>query len=145
VACEMSSHELLITELVLRNTLSALQPAEIAALLSSFVYQGKDTGDRIDVTPALTEAIEVVKTVEQEITLMERSCHVLPLDPFNQEHNLNFDLVPIVYAWAREKVIVAFESEYIILWRITEQSNSKCWLGESRETPARLNAHKLCL
>lgn len=45
VACEMSSHELLITELVLRNALDPLQPAEIAALLSCFVYKGKDLGN----------------------------------------------------------------------------------------------------
>lgn len=32
-------NELLITELVFRNTLTELQPAEIAALLSALMYQ----------------------------------------------------------------------------------------------------------
>lgn len=41
VACEMGQNELIITELVLRNILTNLQPAEIAALLSSLVFQGE--------------------------------------------------------------------------------------------------------
>lgn len=43
VACEMGSNELMITELVLCNTFTDLDPAEIAALLSSLVFQGKTT------------------------------------------------------------------------------------------------------
>lgn len=53
VACEMSSHELLITELVLRNALNDLQPAEIAALLSCFVYHGKKNNEILEVTANL--------------------------------------------------------------------------------------------
>lgn len=41
VACEMGSNELMITELVLCNTFNDKSPAEIAALLSSLVFQGK--------------------------------------------------------------------------------------------------------
>lgn len=41
VACEMGSNELMITELVLCNTFNDLDPAEISALLSSLVFQGK--------------------------------------------------------------------------------------------------------
>lgn len=39
VALDMGTHELLITELVYRNLLTNLQPAEIAALLSALVFQ----------------------------------------------------------------------------------------------------------
>lgn len=53
VACEMSNHELLITELVLRNALNDLQPAEIAALLSCFVYQGKKQNEPLQLTATL--------------------------------------------------------------------------------------------
>lgn len=45
VACEMGSNELMITELVLCNTFTDLDPAEIAALLSSLVFQGKTSLD----------------------------------------------------------------------------------------------------
>lgn len=41
VACEMGSNELMITELVLCNTFNDLDPAEISAILSSLVFQGK--------------------------------------------------------------------------------------------------------
>lgn len=52
VACEMGSNELMITELVLCNTFTDLDPAEIAALLSSLVFQGK-TESEIHVTEKL--------------------------------------------------------------------------------------------
>lgn len=58
VACEMSNYELLITELVLRNVLNDLQPAEIAALLSCFVYEDKEQDEPIQVTATL-EAVSL--------------------------------------------------------------------------------------
>lgn len=39
VACEMHTQEILVTELLFQNVLSALKPAEIAALLSCIVFQ----------------------------------------------------------------------------------------------------------
>lgn len=51
VACAMSSHELLLTELMFDNALSALQPEEIAALLSGLVCQSSgDTGEQLPST-----------------------------------------------------------------------------------------------
>lgn len=38
VACQISSHELLLTELLFENTLSPLAPEESAALLSCLVF-----------------------------------------------------------------------------------------------------------
>lgn len=55
VACEMGQNELMITELVLRNILTDLQPAEIAALLSSLVFQAKT-----EVEPKMTETLKKV-------------------------------------------------------------------------------------
>lgn len=45
----MGNNELLITELILKNVLTVLQPAEIAALLSALIFQ-----QRTDVEPNLT-------------------------------------------------------------------------------------------
>lgn len=45
VACEMGMNELLITELVLRNILTKLRPAEVAALLSALVFRVKSRSD----------------------------------------------------------------------------------------------------
>ena len=39
VACEIHSHEVLLTELIFQNAFSEYEPAEIAALLSCFVFQ----------------------------------------------------------------------------------------------------------
>ena len=39
VACELHAQEVLVTELLFQNTLSGMEPAEIAALLSSVVFQ----------------------------------------------------------------------------------------------------------
>ena len=39
VACELHSHEVLLTELLFHNIFGDFQPAEIAALLSSLVFQ----------------------------------------------------------------------------------------------------------
>jgi antiviral helicase SKI2 len=48
VACAMSSHELLLTELMFDNALSTLRPEEIAALLSGLVCQSPgDPGDQL--------------------------------------------------------------------------------------------------
>lgn len=41
VACGMGMNELIITELVFKNTLRDLQPAEVAALLSCLVFQAQ--------------------------------------------------------------------------------------------------------
>lgn len=55
VACEMSQNELIITELVLGNILTDLEPAEIAALLSSIIFQ-----EKTDIQPKLNNVLEKV-------------------------------------------------------------------------------------
>ena len=39
VACEMGSHELIITELLFESAFSELEPPEVAAILSCMVFQ----------------------------------------------------------------------------------------------------------
>lgn len=55
VALQMGNNELLITELILKNVLTVLQPAEIAALLSALIFQ-----QRTDVEPNLTPELKKV-------------------------------------------------------------------------------------
>lgn len=45
VACEISNHEIMITELVFENVLTELHPTEIAALLSCVVFEQKNCSD----------------------------------------------------------------------------------------------------
>lgn len=55
VACEMGSNELIITELIFQGTLSKYEPAEIAALLSSLVFQVKLENVEQELTEKLKE------------------------------------------------------------------------------------------
>ena len=55
VACEISNHELILTELVFENILSNLDPTEIVALLSCCVFQQRIDMDEVSLTPRLKE------------------------------------------------------------------------------------------
>lgn len=67
VACEMGSHELIITELIFENSLSKYDPTEIAALLSCLVFQSR-TDD--DIQPKLTERLNEVCILQNHISLL---------------------------------------------------------------------------
>lgn len=99
VACGMGQNELIITELVLCNIFTDLDTAEIAALLSSLVFQAKT-----NVTPALTdrlkEGMEKIIEVDDEITKQEKIYKVTSTEA---KTRLNFGLVEVVYEWARNK------------------------------------------
>lgn len=45
VALQIGINELLITELILKNVLTVLQPAEIAALLSALIFHQKSNSE----------------------------------------------------------------------------------------------------
>ncbi|EDS39035.1 antiviral helicase SKI2 [Culex quinquefasciatus] len=99
VACEMGQNELMITELVLRNILTDLQPAEIAALLSSLVFQSKT-----EVEPKMIETLKKARAlfeeVERDIRSVEQMYGVTDL---LERDKLNFGLVEVVYEWAQNK------------------------------------------
>ncbi|XP_057554719.1 SKI2 subunit of superkiller complex protein isoform X6 [Hippopotamus amphibius kiboko] len=99
VACAMSSHELLLTELMFDNALSALRPEEIAALLSGLVCQS--AGDPSDQLPStLKEGVERVRAVAKRIGDVQVACGLnQTVEEFVGE--LNFGLVEVVYEWAR--------------------------------------------
>ncbi|XP_005389457.1 PREDICTED: helicase SKI2W [Chinchilla lanigera] len=99
VACAMSSHELLLTELMFDNALSALRPEEIAALLSGLVCQSPgDPGDQLPST--LKQGVERVRAVAQRIGEVQVACGLnQTVEEFVGE--LNFGLVEVVYEWAR--------------------------------------------
>ncbi|XP_021511553.1 superkiller complex protein 2 [Meriones unguiculatus] len=99
VACAMSSHELLLTELMFDNALSALRPEEIAALLSGLVCQSPgDAGDQLPST--LKQGVERVRAVAKRIGEVQVACGLnQTVEEFVGE--LNFGLVEVVYEWAR--------------------------------------------
>ncbi|KAF7473022.1 Hypothetical predicted protein [Marmota monax] len=99
VACAMSSHELLLTELMFDNALSALRPEEIAALLSGLVCQSPgDPGDQLPST--LKQGVERIRAVAKRIGEVQVACGLnQTVEEFVGE--LNFGLVEVVYEWAR--------------------------------------------
>lgn len=102
VACEMGQNELIITELVLRNVLTNLEPFEIAALLSSLVFQAKT-----DVEPQVTEKMknlmQQMVEVDKDIRTVETKYNVGRADETVEKDRLNFGLIEVVYEWGRNK------------------------------------------
>ena len=59
IACEISTQELIITELIFENILSTLHPTEIAALLSCVVFEQRRCSEP-NLNKELQEASRVV-------------------------------------------------------------------------------------
>lgn len=103
VAAEVhSADELVLTELILDNVLADYEPAEIAALLSAFVFQEKtetvpnlpgklETGMKTIIT--IAEKVNAVQTEHQVIQSTEES------NDFASRPR--FGLCEVVYEWAR--------------------------------------------
>ncbi|XP_053945206.1 SKI2 subunit of superkiller complex protein [Anastrepha ludens] len=98
VACEMGQNELLITELILCNMFNDLQPAEIAALLSGLVFQGKIQGEPV-IPEKLKKCVKEFEDINDTI-LAEELRHQTIVESDNR---LNFGLLEVVYEWARNK------------------------------------------
>lgn len=99
VACQISCHELLLTELLFENTLSPLAPEESAALLSCLVFSQK-TQVEPHLTSTLQECIERVLSVAQRIGELQRNCGIAQTaEDFVSQ--LKFGLTEVVYCWAR--------------------------------------------
>ncbi|XP_052441008.1 helicase SKI2W-like isoform X2 [Carassius gibelio] len=99
VACQISSHELLLTELLFENTLSPLAPEESAALLSCLVFT-QNTQIEPHITSTLQEGINQVLSVAQRIGELQRDCGI-PQTAEDFVAQFKFGLTEVVYCWAR--------------------------------------------
>lgn len=70
VACGMGTNELIIAELVFRNVFTDKTPAEIAALLSCFVFQARTSIEPV-LTDKLTQGVKAIEQIDQELTSVE--------------------------------------------------------------------------
>ncbi|SJL06398.1 related to SKI2-antiviral protein and putative helicase [Armillaria ostoyae] len=97
VACEINSaNELVLTELILENTLAGYEPEEVVALLSCFVFQEKT--DIEPVIPArLEEGKAAILAISERIERLQDK-HKVPVEDFRK---LKFGLVEVVYEWAK--------------------------------------------
>ncbi|XP_012256914.2 helicase SKI2W [Athalia rosae] len=120
VALEMGTHELLMTELVFTNALTALQPAEIAALLSALVFHQK-TNVEPQLISSLKNGCKIIEKVQNSIALVEQQNAV------DVEEPLNFGLVQVVYEWARSepfaKIMELTDVQEGIIVRCIQQLN----------------------
>ncbi|KAM4724641.1 superkiller complex protein 2 [Anableps anableps] len=99
VACQISSHELLLTELLFENALSPLAPEESAALLSCLVFT-QNTQMEPHITNTLKEGIDRVLSVAQRIGQLQRECGIAQTaEEFVGQ--FKFGLTEVVYCWAR--------------------------------------------
>ncbi|XP_075961573.1 superkiller complex protein 2 isoform X2 [Anarhichas minor] len=99
VACQISCHELLLTELLFENVLSPLAPEESAALLSCLVFTQK-TQVEPHITSTLKEGIDRVLSVAKRIGELQRECGI-PQTAEEFVGQFKFGLTEVVYCWAR--------------------------------------------
>ncbi|XP_034016125.1 helicase SKI2W [Thalassophryne amazonica] len=99
VACQISSHELLLTELLFENVLSPLAPEESAALLSCLIFT-QNTQVEPHITNTLQEGINRVLSVAQRIGELQRECGI-PQMAEEFVSQFKFGLTEVVYCWAR--------------------------------------------
>ncbi|TAQ86619.1 hypothetical protein B7494_g5050 [Chlorociboria aeruginascens] len=103
VACEIhSADELVLTELILDNVLAVYEPAEIVALLSSFVFQEK-TDTVPNLTTNLESGMKTIIAISEKVN--ERQTYhqvILSSDDSNDfVSRPRFGLMEVVYEWAR--------------------------------------------
>ncbi|KAF7560047.1 hypothetical protein G7046_g4114 [Stylonectria norvegica] len=103
VACEIhSGDELVLTELILDNVLADYEPAEIAALLSAFVFQEKTLME-----PALTGNLErgrdTIVAISEKVNDVQTRLQVIQSadDSNDFVSRPRFGLMEVVYEWAR--------------------------------------------
>ncbi|KDQ63053.1 hypothetical protein JAAARDRAFT_29053 [Jaapia argillacea MUCL 33604] len=97
VACEINSaNELVLTELILENTLAAYDPEEVVALLSCFVFQEK-TEVEAAIPPKLEEGRDAIIAISDRVSAIQ-DAHRVAAEEFR---SLKFGLMEVVYEWAK--------------------------------------------
>lgn len=103
VACEVhSGDELVLTELILDNVLADFEPAEIAALLSSFVFQEK-TLTEPTLTGNLERGRDTIIAISEKVNDVQTRLQVIQSTEDSNDFvsRPRFGLMEVVYEWAR--------------------------------------------
>lgn len=96
--------ELIATELIFENVLAELEPAEIVALMSSLLFDEKDASEAV-LTERMSEARDMMIKLAVSLAHLQRECG-LDISVDEQCRKLNFNLMEVVYEWARGMVRV---------------------------------------
>ncbi|KAJ4485612.1 antiviral helicase [Lentinula aciculospora] len=98
VACEINSaNELILTELILENTLAGYEPEEVVALLSCFVFQEKTDVEPV-IPPRLEQGRDAILAISDRVGRTQ-DLHKVASEDFQTK--LKFGLVEVVYEWAK--------------------------------------------
>jgi antiviral helicase SKI2 len=103
VACEIhSGDELVLTELILDNVLADYEPAEIAALLSAFVFQEK-TESAPALTGNLEKGMKIIIAIAEKVNEVQILHQVIQSSGESNDfaNHRRFGLMEVVYEWAR--------------------------------------------
>jgi len=103
VACELTSaagHELLLTELIFSNCFADMRPAEVASLLSCFVFQTARCSEP-NLGPHLLKCQKRFVDKAVEVGQLQHDCGV-PIAVEDYVDSLHFGLVEVVHEWARD-------------------------------------------
>jgi antiviral helicase SKI2 len=103
VACEIhSADELVLTELILDNFFADYEPAEIAALLSAFVFQEK-TDSEPKLTGKLEQGMRTIVEIAEKVNNVQTEHQVIQSADEGSDFvsRPRFGLVEVVYEWAR--------------------------------------------
>ncbi|KAI1343458.1 DSHCT domain-containing protein [Xylariaceae sp. FL0016] len=103
VACEIhSADELVLTELILDNVLADYEPAEIAALLSAFVFQEK-TDTVPNLTGSLERGMKTIVEISEKVNAVQTERQVIQSSEDSNDFvsRPRFGLMEVVYEWAR--------------------------------------------
>ena len=97
-----SADELVLTELILENILAEYEPAEIAALLSAFVFQEK-TDVKPTLTPSLESGIEKIIIISEKVNRLQTAHQVILASEESNDFvsKPRFGMVEVVYEWAK--------------------------------------------
>ncbi|XP_055896682.1 SKI2 subunit of superkiller complex protein-like [Biomphalaria glabrata] len=114
VACEMSTHEVMITELLFNNVLNDLHPADIAASLSCFVFEMKKCSEP-QLSDTLLQSKKKILEIAEFIGTIQKQCGMLePVQDYVEQYH--FGLMEVVFEWARGMPF----SEIIVLTDVHE-------------------------
>ena len=95
-----SANELILTELILENTLADYTPEEVVALLSIFVFEEK-TDSQPAIPPKLQQGLDVIYNIADEVEREQDRCSVQYVE-FKERFKPG--LVEVVYEWAKGMV-----------------------------------------
>ncbi|CAJ0587667.1 unnamed protein product, partial [Mesorhabditis spiculigera] len=105
VACEIHHQELLITELILDGKLHSRAPEEVAALLSATTCQYK--GSEQTLNHQMPIFVELMRDVLNTQDRIQANARVARLNLEEVGDELRFDLMEVVYLWARGESFAA--------------------------------------